>query len=108
MFFISNTLLCLQFAYIVNKGSLVLTRNEILSVAITIDNFPTASSLDFYTVCSTTILVLIAFYCERFAKTIVRFFSIFKENTNISTFCLLKKTQYAEARCYPKKKVTSF
>ena len=91
MFFLSNTLLGLQFAYIGNPWFFVFTRGQFLIIAILIDNFPTASSLNFYIVCSTTILVLIAPDCERFSKIIIIFFSKFKEDAKIIIFCLPRK-----------------
>ena len=87
---VSSTLLGLQFAYIGNIWFFVLTRGEFLVIAITIKNFPTTSSLNFYIVCPTSILVLIAFDNERFAKTIFTFFSKFKEDAKVSIFCLCK------------------
>ena len=89
-FFLSSTLLGLQFAYIGNCWFFVLTRGAFLLIAITIKNFPTTSSLNFYIVCPTSILVLIALDNERFGKTIFIFFSKFKVDAKLSIFCLCK------------------
>ena len=77
--FLWNTFLRLQFADIGNSWFFVLSRGEFLIIALTINNFPTTCSLNFYIVCPTSILVLIAFDIERFSKTIFSFFSKFKE-----------------------------